>query len=279
MTRSEIYLTIPRSQHKIYVQKWLTNIEKKGTILLTHGVAEHSECYSHTAETLTKSGYDIIAWDLPGHGRSYGQRGYVSAFSEFLNNLQHVLDYTVSNHKENKPLFIFGHSLGGLITFTYAMQYPNEQYQAVLLSSPAFGVKVKVPKVKDTAARLLYRFAPRITIPNEFEFSDLSRDQEITSTYSKDPLRHKKFSAPLYLGILGAMENALTRAHLVHQPIYIQAAGEDRIVEVEATKTLFEKISSKNKKLKIYHDSYHEIFNDINRQEVIDDLLAYLRQF
>lgn len=277
--RAEFHLKTPDTQEHIYLQRWKRDDWPcDATIIITHGVAEHSDCYQHTADALANQRLQIFAWDLPGHGKSYGQRGYVKAFDEFTDRLHFVIQEVKKLIVDDSPLYLFGHSLGGLITVKYAVDHHKTKLSGLLLSSPALGVKVPVPAFKDQAARLLNIFAPKITIPHELNFEDLSRDRTIVSTYSKDPLRHKKFSAPLYLGILETMADMHQRAHHLELPVFIQAAGQDKIVDTLATQEFFKKLGSSQKKLTIYPESYHEIFNDLNRQEVIDDLVSYLRQ-
>lgn len=277
--RAEFLLKTPDSGDNIYLQRWKRDDwPSDATILITHGVAEHSECYNHTAEALANQRFQVFAWDLPGHGKSYGQRGYVKSFDEFTSRMDFVVNEVKKLIPDDQPLYLFAHSLGGLITLKYVLDYPKTPVKAVLLSSPALGVKVQVPVIKDRAARILNIVAPKLTIPHELNFEDLSRDRAMISNYSKDPLRHKKYSAPLYLGILSAMEEVHARAHHIEIPIYIQAAGQDRIVDTVATQQFFKRLGSSNKKMKVYEDSFHEIFNDINRQEVVDDLVGYLRQ-
>lgn len=277
--RAEFFLTTPDTQDKIYLQRWKRDDwPSDGIILITHGVAEHSECYAQTAEAFANQRFEVFAWDLPGHGKSYGQRGYVKSFKEFTERMEFVIQEVRKIAPDNIPLYLFSHSLGGLITLRYLLDNPKTPAKAVLLSSPALGVKVEVPPLKDKAARILNILAPKFTIPHELNFADLSRDRNIIATYPKDPLRHKKYSAPLYLGILGAMDEVNSRAHHIEIPIYIQAAGQDRIVDTVATQEFFKRLGSLNKRLKVYPESYHEIYNDLNRQEVIDDLLSYLRE-
>lgn len=277
--RAEFYLKTPDTQEKIYLQRWKRDDwPSDGIIFITHGVAEHSECYAQTAEALANQRFEVFAWDLPGHGKSYGQRGYVKSFAEFTERMDFVIQEVQKIAPDNIPFYLFAHSLGGLITLRYLLDHPKLNAKAVLLSSPALGVKVEVPMIKDRAARVLNILAPKFTIPHELNFEDLSRDRTIISTYPKDPLRHKKYSAPLYLGILGAMDEVNSRAHHIEIPMHIQAAGQDKIVDTVATQEFFKRLGSSNKRLKIYPESYHEIFNDINRQEVIDDLLSYLRE-
>lgn len=277
--RAEFLLKTPDSQENLYLQRWKRDDwPSDATIIITHGVAEHSECYHHTAEALANQRFQVFAWDLPGHGKSYGQRGYIKSFSEFSERLDFVLQEIKKLVMDDNPIYLFGHSLGGLVTLKFILDHPNAPVKALLLSSPALGVAVEIPKYKDSAARILNVLAPKITIPHELNFEDLSRDRTIIGTYPKDPLRHKKYSAPLYLGILSTMEEVHSRAHHIEIPVYIQAAGVDKIVNTVSTQEFFKRLGSSKKTLKIYENSYHEIFNDLNRQEVVDDLVSYLRQ-
>jgi alpha-beta hydrolase superfamily lysophospholipase len=277
--RTEFFLKTENSGEQLYLQCWKQDDwPSDAIIIVTHGVSEHSECHHLMAESLSNQRFQVYAWDLPGHGKSYGQRGFIHSFNEFITCLDRVITEVKKQNSNDVPIYLFGHSLGGLITVSYILQYPDAPFKAVLLSSPALGVKLQVPFLKDRAARILNVVAPHITIPHEIHYEDLSRDRAVVASYSKDTLRHKKFSAPLYLGILDAMAEAQSRAHHIHIPLFIQAAGADRVVDPVATQEFFSKVGSSNKQLKIYEKSYHEIFNDLGREEVIDDLLSYLRQ-
>jgi len=279
--RAEFQLITPDTHETLFMQTWkpAEGRAPRMGLLITHGVLEHSECYNLMAPSLAEAGIQVFGWDLPGHGRSYGQRGYVKSFSEYTDRLGFVIGEVHKILPAGLPLILFGHSMGGLITLKFAMDNSKADYQGIVLSSPALGVATPVPIIKDQAARLLNLIAPRLTIAHELKYEDLSRDPEVVKTYYRDPLRHKKFSAPLYLGLLEAMTDVNKRGHQLTKPIFIQAAGQDRITDVNATKDFFHTIGSRQKEIKIYPDSFHEIFNDINRKEVIDDLITNLRQF
>lgn len=277
--RAELHPVTPDTHEALFMQTWKPTGKPKMALLITHGVLEHSECYNLMAPSLAEAGIQVFGWDLPGHGKSYGQRGYIHDFSEYTDRLGFILGEVKKILPTGLPLFLFGHSMGGLITLKFAMDNSKADYTGLILSSPALGVAAKVPFIKDQAARLLNRIAPRLTIAHELDYEDLSRDLEVVKTYYRDPLRHKKFSAPLYLGLLSAMEDVNKRGHQLTKPLFIQAAGQDRITNVESTKDFFQTVGSSQKDIKVYPDSFHEIFNDINRKEVIDDLISYLRQF
>lgn len=276
--RSELYLPCGPGAEALHLQHWQPSQKAHTSVLITHGVAEHSDCYNLTAQALNEQGFDVWGWDLPGHGKSYGQRGYVSSFSEFIERMLQVVTAIHERLPQGQPLILLGHSLGGLITMKFALDHKEAPVNAYVLSSPAFGTKIQVPFIKDQAAKILLRVAPRLTIPHQIVFEDLSHDNALIKTYYKDPLRHSKFSAPLYFGILETMKEVQERAHELKKPILIQASGQDRIVDTVATQELFNKLSSPKKALKIYVDSFHEIFNDLEKQTVVNDFVNFVRE-
>src|SRR5690606_35117579 len=96
--------------------------------------------------------------------------------------------------------------------------------------------------------------------------------------YQSDPLRHDKVSPGLFVGMLSAIDEVLSHAHEIHQPVLFQLSGDERICNVEAATTVFEKIGSKDKKIIIYPESLHEIYVDTDREQVIHDLKFYLKE-
>lgn len=267
---------------ELFYQTWRVK-GSRGTLVITHGMSEHSECYAKTAEALAPLGWDIVAWDLRGHGRSSGKRGHVDSFHDFARDLGEILKHFAREGyiaSGAKPYALMGHSMGGLITLRHLIDGdPTAPHPAaVALSSPLLGLSVEVPVIKDVAARLLNRVLPSLTMQSELQFEDLSRDPNMQRTYLSDALRHERVSPALYLGMIENMAFVNARAKHVDQTILIQAAGEDRIVSLPATMEFFEKIASEKKKLLVYEESYHEIYNDLDRDQVFKDLNAFLSE-
>jgi alpha-beta hydrolase superfamily lysophospholipase len=262
---------------ELFYQSW-TTAQGSGTLVVTHGIGEHSENYSKTAENLAGLGWNVIAWDLRGHGRSEGKRGHVDRFTDYADDLGALLLHLEKSGTLNQPFALVGHSMGGLVTLDHLLRKSagTPEARAVCLSSPLLGISVKVPPAKDFAARMMFRVWPSLTLFNEINHEDLTRDPEHRLTYAKDILRHEKISPSLYLGMFETMAAVNASGPRIRTPILIQAAGDERIVSLPAIKDFFPTIASPVKKLLVYEESYHEIFNDLDREKTFKDLNEFL---
>ncbi len=265
---------------KLFLQSWAKPKTKfHGCVLITHGISEHSLCYDHVAKALADQGWFVYAWDLQGHGQSQGKRGYIETFSDFSRDLKRL----ISKIKENETLpthnfHLIGHSMGGLITLQALTAKDQPQVTSATLSNPALGLAIAVPKLKELASHWLNNVWPTFTLNNEIRYELLSRDPKMMEIYSKDPLRHTKVSAPLFLGMKAAMEDMKDNIDQLKTPVFFQIAAKDALVDPQASLDLFKRITGP-KTLKIYEESFHEIYNDLNKQESIDDLINYLGQY
>lgn len=262
---------------ELFYQVWKP-ASSVGTLVVTHGIAEHSDCYAKFAEQMSEAGWTVFTWDLRGHGRSEGKRGYVNRFQDFCDDLDNAIRFVKTKYLERgKPLVLFGHSMGGLITLKMLAHNAPQGVAALALSSPALGLSLPVPKMKDKAAHILAEWLPKVTLYNEIKFDDLIRDQNMVKEYKADPLRHDKISPRLYLGMVEAFDEAKRSAPELHLPVILQLAGHERVVSTPDSEKFFADIASKKKKLYVYSESFHEVFNDLDRQDAFRDLIAFLK--
>ena len=267
-----------KDQASIFAQSWQDQEQPtKANLIITHGHGEHSEWYSRLAQNLVPRGYNIYAWDMLGYGQSPGKRGYVKNFQDHSENLVHFINSLKNQSSfKNKPFFLIGHSMGGMITLNTIIKNPNLGQAGTCLSSPLIDIFAPPPAYKDQLARLLLNVLPQFTMASGTRQKFLSRDVEVFKSYAKDPLRTTMISPSTYLGILSTSDFIKKNAHKIDSPILFQLAGDDRIVSTSASEKIYGKISSPNKNKIIYPQAYHEIFNDICRQEVYDDLHHFL---
>lgn len=264
----------------LFFQTWSKDEPARGTVIITHGMAEHSECYHPLAKVLAENGWYVMGWDLRGHGRSEGKRGYVQDFSFFRQDLAAFVQLAQrQSHIPKSPLVLFGHSMGGLITLQYLVQPDTPKPDAAVFSSPALGLTVKVPAIKEMIAHVAEKWLPTLTLHNEINYDILSRDEQMQQAYPRDNLRHDKISPGVFLGMQRAFEEVAQHAHEISIPVLFQISGDDRLVSAAASRDVFAKMPNKRNQLIVYPDSMHEIYNDLDRETVIADLKRFLGAF
>ncbi|OQW47267.1 MAG: hypothetical protein A4S09_15855 [Proteobacteria bacterium SG_bin7] len=262
---------------ELFYQTWEPT-NSCGTIVITHGLAEHSECYQRLVDGMAPNGWTCLGWDMRGHGRSEGKRGAVKNFDDYSNDLK-ILVEVLNKVNLPKPYFLLGHSMGGLVTANTLLKFGDLGAKAIALSSPLFGIAMPVPAIKDMAARLLSSWIPSLTLNNEIVYENLTHDEAIYKTYDRDPLRHDKISLALYLGMIDSFNFVLLNASKIHVPIFIQLAGDDKVTSRKAAERFYERLGSQRKDLVVYKDYYHEIFNEVGREKVYTDLNNFLKGF
>jgi alpha-beta hydrolase superfamily lysophospholipase len=268
---------VTAQRQKLFVRGW-TPEGAKASVFLTHGQAEHSGCYGRLVQCLTKAGYAVWAWDLRGHGKSDGKRGYVAGFGDYVTDFVQTFKFVKSQMPSDQSVFMISHSMGGLIQTRALIENTDLQFQAKaqVLSSPLFGLAVKVPLLKEKAARVLAKVAPKITMFNEINYSVLSHDPEMMSEYKNDPLRHDQVSPTVYMGMLESFEILGKGASKIRMPTLLQQAGADQVVSRSAAERVYAQFGSTDKEVRIYEGLFHEIYNETARDRVFNDLLAFL---
>lgn len=264
----------------LFFQEWLQEQPAKGLVIISHGQGEHSDSYQRLIEGVASSGWNFIAWDWRGHGKSQGKRGYAADFSDYVKDYSIFIDLILSMKEfENLPIILLGHSMGGLIQLNYLTTHKlNEnRIKAQILSSPLLGLTVKVPQIKDMAARLAHKIYPQITMHNELTESQFTRDPQVLASYPKDSLRHHKISPGVYIGFLRGIEEVFKSAGSINLPTLMQLSGNDTVVSTPASERFFEVLGSKIKKKYVYSDRQHESYNDLGREEVYQDFLDFLQ--
>lgn len=261
---------------ELFFQVWKPE-SSTATLVVTHGLGEHSECYNRLAEGVVSLPVSVISWDLRGHGRSEGKRGVVRKFSDYCEDLVLFLNFLKKQNYKG-PTFLLGHSMGGLINALTVIEKGHMNLSGLLFSSPLMKVNVSVPTLKKKGAQYLAKWVPDLTLYNEIPNKILSQDIEVLKEFDRDSLRHDRISPQLYLDILECTDFALKNASKIEIPTLIQQSGLDKVVNGPAAYEFYKNISSHDKQWIEYKKSYHEIFNDIERNKVFSDIRDWLTQ-
>ena len=176
-----------RGSSRLYQQSWTPDGDVRAGILLVHGLGEHSSRYTHVAEHLTERGFAVHTLDHYGHGKSEGQPGYVERFSVFLDGVTALL-HKVQSENPEQPLFLVGHSMGGLIAATFLLEQ-QAAFRACVLSGPAVKSDQTPPAIVVALIRLIAILAPTAPLI-QLDASGVSRDPDVVNAYMSDPLVH-----------------------------------------------------------------------------------------
>lgn len=245
----------------------------RGTVVISHGLAEHSGRYHHVAERLVAAGFDVWAPDHRGHGRSGGRRVYVERFATFAADLE-TLRLLAADRRPG-PQFLVGHSMGGAVALRHAIDRPWA-WSGLVLSGPAVEPGSDANAVTLALARLLARLVPRMGLVT-LDSASVCRDPAVVAAYDGDPLVHRgRITVGLGGQLLAQMRGFGDGVARLTVPVLVLVGTEDTLVEPDGVRRLFPRIASADKRLVEYPGLYHEIFNEPERDAVLDDVVAWL---
>ncbi|GAB4467840.1 MAG: alpha/beta hydrolase [Anaerolineae bacterium] len=258
----------------LYSQSWLPDGEMKAVVAFSHGQAEHSGRYDHVGRALAGAGYGLVMADLRGHGRSPGIRGHVMRWQEYLYDYDAVIT-AARQIAPQVPLFIGGHSMGGLIALSKAVSAPPA-CQGVVVSGAALRLAFDPPAWKVAVGRLLSSFLPSLTLSTGLDANGLSHDRTVVDAYVSDPLVHDRVSTRGYTEIMAAQAATLAGAAKLTLPLLILHGGADSIAHPEGSREFYQRAGSTDKILKVYEGLYHEILNEYEKEAILGDILTWL---
>lgn len=235
----------------------------KAVVVVVHGLAEHLGRYGYLKDRLNAFGYGVYRYDNRGHGRSGGERGYLSSFTDYIADADVIVTMA---RKENPgvPVFMLGHSMGGFIAAAYGVKHP-EKLQGIILSGAATASIIEVVNALGPDTDPLTR------LPNSLS-ALICTDEKVVEDYDTDPLVLKEITAKLMLEFGAGIRWLEGNLKSFHYPCLILHGGDDRIVPQRCSQLFYEKISSSDKELKIYEGLFHEILNESKRDQVIEDI-------
>lgn len=247
--------------------------EPLADIVLIHGLGEHSGRYRPVAEVLTSAGFQVSALDLRGHGRTTGgTRGTVDNFDLMVDDAARF----VAAVRSDRPLFLYGHSMGGLVTMRLA-ERSQDGIRGIVLTSPALVPAESIPKILVKLANIIGKVAPKLpTIALEGEA--ISRVQSVRDDYDNDPLNYRgKLTAGTGRQINLAMAKALSEAAKVTAPLLILHGDADRLASIEGSRRLSKAVSCSDCTLQEWPGAFHELHHEPERAEVLTTITDWLR--
>lgn len=261
--------------NEIYIQRWIS-LNPIASLVIAHGLGEHSGRYGNLINRLEGKRISIYALDHKGHGRSAGKRGHVVDFNEYVNDLSFFINGVIDENP-NLPVFLLGHSMGGVISILYAFQN-QEKLAGLILSSPGLVPTVDAPKYKLALASFLSKYFPSITVSNELDANYISHDREVVAAYLNDPLVHDRISTRWYTEFMKSAQECLHRASEITIPLFVFHGTDDRIVDFAGSIQLFDAASSRDKTKLLLEGLYHETMNEVEyeREKVLSAVARWI---
>lgn len=258
----------------LHTQHWSPTASPRAVVLLVHGYGEHCGRYGHVAAEFARRGARVHAYDQRGHGRSDGRPVYVDRFEQYLLDLEHFRRH-VREQTPDVPVFLFGHSLGGLVALLYVLNR-TPPLRGLLLSAPALKVNPDIAPLLRRIAQLVGRLFPTLPTVRSPQGS-ISRDPAVLEAVRNDPLNyHGRIPARTGAELLRAGEEAQTRLTELRTPFLVIHGTGDTLSTPRWSERLYEQAPVEDKTLKLYDGLYHETFNEPEQDQVLQDLGTWL---
>jgi len=273
MPHHETHFTA-RDGLNLFEQCWLPEGQSRAVVVLVHGINEHSGRYARLADDLNRRGYAVYALDLRGHGRSDGDRALIRSFDEYLDDLE-LLIGRVAAREPGKPLFLFGHSMGGAIAALLTITRPTPA-RGLVLSAPAVLIAGNLFPVLRRLAAFFSVVWPTLRV-TRMGCRFISRDPAVVAAFKNDPLVfHGRFPVRTGAEILRAANRLQTSMEAVRLPLLILHGTADFVTDPNGSRQLYAGAASADKTLRLYPGLYHEVLSEPEREQVLADLLAWL---
>ncbi len=259
----------------LFYQRWLPATQLQAVLVVVHGLGGHSGWHSAIATYFVPRQYGVYTFDLRGHGRSPGQRGHINHWDEFRADLACFVQF-IQQEQPHTPIFAVGHSLGGTILLDYVLHHP-QTLEGIVVTAPAIGA-VAISPLKLALGRLLSRIWPQFSLPTGFDLTCSTRDPEVLAAYEQDPLRHRQGTARLSTEFQQAVNRIQSQAASLQIPILLLHGTADCVVPIFGSRQFFDRLTLPQKAKREYTGAYHDLYNDLNRDQVLGDIEAWLLQ-
>jgi acylglycerol lipase len=245
----------------------------RAVIVLVHGLGEHSGRYDHVVARLVGEGYAVWTVDHRGHGRSDGPRAFIENMDNAVADVDTLVDRAVAAQPD-VPVFMLGHSMGGLIALRYALAHQDRLHGLIL--SAALAQLDAVPKPLELVGRALSVIAPRAPLI-AIDPALVSRDPAVVEAYRADPLvHHGKVPARTAAQLAATVDRFPATVGAITVPTLILYGTADGLCPPAGSVMLGERIGAGDKTVKAYEGLFHEILNEPERETVLEDITGWL---
>jgi acylglycerol lipase len=257
---------------RIHLRSWLPTGTPRAALVICHGVNSHGGQYAWPAERFAEAGLAVYALDLRGRGQSEGERYYVEDVAEYVADVAGAVRIAKERHA-GLPVFLLGHSAGGVVSPTYVLEHQAELAGFICES---FAFQVPAPGFALAAIKGLSRVAPRLPAL-ELHNKDFSRDPAWVAALDADPYTRKEVQPAITVAALVRADERLEREFpTITLPVLILHGTADKATVCHGSEFFHKTAGSKDKTLKLYPDHAHDLLADVGKEQVLADMRAWI---
>ncbi|NLT95230.1 MAG: alpha/beta hydrolase [Clostridia bacterium] len=268
------YLTT-RDGLRLFAQVWEPGGSPRAVVSLIHGLGEYSGRYEYLAEKFNERGMVLLAFDLRGSGKSEGPRGHTPSYELLMDDISRLLK-EASQRYPGQARFLYGHSLGGNLVLNYSLR-KKPPLKGMIVTSPWLKLAFEPPMVKIVLGEIMDKFWPSFSQANGISAHSLSHDGEVVRKYIEDPLVHNRITVRLFFEAYRAGLWALEHGGELHLPLLLMHGTDDGVTSPQASEEFFDKAGSCCT-LKLWQGQYHELHNELIKDEVIRFCLNWIEK-
>lgn len=256
---------------ELFYRVYQTDYKPKAAILAVHGLGDHSGGLQNLLLPLTENGYISYAIDLRGHGNSSGVRGYIQDWEDYRGDLNEFRQL-VEASTPGLPLYIMGHSLGGVVSLDYVLHH-NKGIAGLVAIAPA--VSYELTLFEKLFISLLGVLKPDFTLKQSANLQLLTREEEALTRMAADTLRHQMVTPGLGKGLIQTVPRLISEANNIRLPFLLMYGLDDKITPPEKLRHFFESVGSERKEKREYPGTLHRPFEDFGKEQFISDLINW----
>jgi len=257
---------------EILVRSWHPDTTARAVVAICHGVKSHSGYYTWVADQFVANGLAVQALDLHGRGKSDGERFYLDKFQDYLDDV-HALVMLAKSQEPGLPVFLLGHSAGGVVSTVYALEH---QAELAGLICESFAFQVYAPEFALAVVKGLSHVAPHAHVLN-LKTEDFSRDPKVVQFMLNDPLIAHEVQPTRTVAELVLADERLKREFpLLTLPVLILHGTADKVTKPAGSRLFFDTAGSSDKTLKMYDGYAHDLLNDLGKEKVMADIQAWI---
>jgi alpha-beta hydrolase superfamily lysophospholipase len=244
----------------------------KASVIIVHGHGDHSGGLHNISNGLVQGGYIVYTFDLRGHGKSSGKRGFIRSWDEYRGDL-HEFRKVVSKKHPGLPLYIIGHSMGGVIALDYVLDF-SSGISGIVAIAPA--ISYEVTRFERLGITLLGILKPDLSIKKPRKL--VTKKSAGADDFYSDSLRHNTITPGLGRGLIQGISRVLNQAQKITMPFLLQYGLRDKITPPTKLGHFFKQVSSKEKQLLEYPAAKHRPFDGAEKEKFLSNMITWLDQ-